>query len=74
VNFFDRCTGVTTTVFKRTDTPNPTFRIFLPAPNGGFPVTIPTAKAASIVVVAQAGNAMAASTPYDLPGSASSCA
>jgi hypothetical protein len=61
-------------VFKRTDTPNPTFRIFLPAPNGGFPVTIPTAKAASIVVVAEAGSAKAASTPYDLPGSASSCA
>jgi hypothetical protein len=74
VNFFDRCTGVTTTVFKRTDTPNPVFRIFLPAPNGGFPVTIPTAKAASIVVVAEAGSAKAASTPYDLPGSASSCA
>jgi hypothetical protein len=74
VNFFDRCTGTTTQVFKRTDTPNPTFRIFLPAPNGGFPVTIPTAKAAAIVVVAQAGNAMAASAPYDLPGSASSCA
>jgi hypothetical protein len=74
VNFFDRCTGTTTEIFKRTDTPNPTYRIFLPAPNGGFAVTIPTAKAASIVVVAEAGSAKAASTPYDLPGSASSCA
>jgi len=64
-----------TEIFKRTDTPNPTFRIFLPAPNGGFPVTIPTnAKAAAIVVVAEAGTAKAASTPYQLPGSAASCA
>jgi hypothetical protein len=74
VNFFDRCTGTTTVVFKRTDTPNPSFRIFLPAPNGGFPVTLPSAKAGAIVVVAQSGTASAASTPYDLPGSAASCA
>jgi uncharacterized membrane protein len=74
VNFFDRCTGTTTVVFKRTDTPPPAFRIFLPAPNGGFPVTLPSAKAGAIVVVAQSGTASAASTPYDLPGSAATCA
>lgn len=74
VNFFDRCTGTTTTVFKRTDTPNPAFRIFLPAPKGGFPVTLPSAKAGAIVVVASAGTAQAASVAYFLPGSAESCA
>ena len=74
VNFFDRCTGTTTVVFKRTDTPNPAFRIFLPAPNGGFPVTLPSAKAGAIVVVASAGTAQAASAAYFLPGSAESCA
>jgi|GEM_PF-1083707 len=74
VNFFDRCTGTTTTIFKRTDTPNPAFRIFLPAPNGGFPVTLPSAKAGAIVVLAQAGTAQAASAAYFLPGSAESCA
>jgi hypothetical protein len=74
VNFFDRCKGTTTVVFKRTDTPNPAFRIFLPAPNGGFPVTLPSAKAGAIVVVASAGTAQAASVAYFLPGSAESCA
>src|SRR5712692_5205231 len=73
VNFFDRCTGTTTTVFKRTDTPNPTFRIFLPAPKGGFAITLPSAKAGAIVVLAQAGTAVAASGAYFLPGSAESC-
>jgi len=74
VNFFDRCTGTTTTVFKRTDTPNPTFRIFLPAPKGGFAITLPSAKAGAIVVLAETGTAKAASVAYFLPGSAESCA
>src|SRR4029077_11425576 len=73
VNFFDRCTGTTTTVFKLTDKPNPSFRIFLPAPNGGFPVTLPSAKAGAIVVLAETGTAKAASGAYFLPGSAESC-
>jgi hypothetical protein len=75
VEFFDRCSNQSTEVFRQTRTPNPVFRSFIPAPVGGYPVTLPSgAKAAAIVVVAQSGAAMAASAPYELPGSASSCA
>jgi len=73
VEFFDRCTNTSTQVFKQTRTPNPTFRSFIPAPAGGYAVTIPNAKAAAIVVVAESGTTQAASAPYDLPGSATSC-
>jgi hypothetical protein len=73
VEFFDRCANTSTEVFKQTRTPNPTYRSFIPAPAGGYPVTLPNAKAGAIVVVVESGTTQAASAPYDLPGSATSC-
>jgi len=74
VEFFDRCANTSTEVFKQTRTPNPIYRSFIPAPTGGFPVTLPSAKAGAIVVVVESGTTQAASAPYDLPGSATTCA
>jgi hypothetical protein len=73
VEFFDRCTGVSTIVFKQTHTPPSAYRSYIPAPKGGYPVTLPSAKAAALVVVAQTGSASAASAPYLVPGSADTC-
>jgi len=75
VKFFDRCTGSQQTILNRTDSGQVSKQIsWIPAPQGGFPATLPSAKAAAIVAVAQSGTAIVASAPYDLPGSAASCA
>lgn len=74
IEFFDRCTGQSKTVFKQTRTPPSINRSFIPAPPGGFALTLPSAKVAALVAVAQTGAASAASLPpYYLPGSAASC-
>jgi len=75
VKFFDRCTGSQQTILNRTDSGQVSKQVsWIPAPQGGFPATLPSAKAAAIVAVAQSGTAIVASAPYDLPGSAASCA
>ena len=78
VKFFDRCTGKDQTVFNRLDTTKAISQqiSWIPAPTGGFPVTLPSgAKAAAIVAVVTTDKGVtAASKPYDLPGSAASCA
>jgi hypothetical protein len=78
VHFFDRCTGKDDTVFNRLDATKTIAKqvSWIPAPNGGYPVTVPTgAKAAAIVAVVTTDKGVsAASAPYDLPGSAASCA
>jgi hypothetical protein len=78
VHYFDRCTGKDDTIFNRVDATRAISQqiSWIPAPVGGYPVTIPTgSKAAAIVaVVTTDKGVMAASRPYDLPGSAASCA
>jgi len=78
VHYFDRCTGKDETIFNRVDTGRGISQSisWIPAPTGGFPATIPTgSKAAAIVAVVTTDKGVtAASKPYDLPGSAASCA
>lgn len=75
IEFFDRCANQSKVVFQKTDNTD-NHVSWIPAPNGGFPVTLPAGvKAAAIVAVATTDKGVsAASAPYDLPGSATSCA
>jgi hypothetical protein len=75
VQFFDRCTGETRTLFgPKTDHVN-NQRAWLPAPVGGWPVTLPSAKAAVVyIVVTVTGTSTTIQSQfYTLPGSADSC-
>jgi len=78
VKFFDRCTGKDETVFNRLDTTKTIAQqtSWIPAPKGGYPATLPTgSKAGAIVAVVTTDKGVAAaSAPYDLPGSAATCA
>jgi len=78
VKFFDRCTGKDDTVFNRLDGTKAIAQhtSWIPAPTGGYPVTLPTgSKAGAIVAIVTTDKGVqAASAPYDLPGSAATCA
>jgi hypothetical protein len=75
VQFFDRCTGDTTAILApRTDSVKGQ-RAWIPAPTGGFPVTLPSAKAGAIYATATVTGTSTTiqSKPYLLPGSADTC-
>jgi hypothetical protein len=78
VRFFDRCTGKEDTVFNRVDATKAIAQqtSWIPAPSGGYTGTLPTgSKAGAIVAIVTTDKGVqAASAPYDLPGSAASCA
>jgi hypothetical protein len=78
LKFFDQCAGKDQTVFNRADNTKAIAQqiSWIPAPPGGYSVTLPTgAKAAAIVAVVTTDKGVtAASKPYDLPGSAATCA
>jgi hypothetical protein len=75
VQFFDKCSGATTTILgPKTDSINGQ-RIWLPAPSNGWSVTLPSAKAAAVyIVVTVTGTSTTIQSPfYTLPGGADSC-